>query len=349
MSEPQDYVPLFTYRGAVEPSKVMIDVTSDEDEEVPAPITLITKKRIKPSNSRPSKKEHNKKRIVISDNKSLPERPKPIEILENSDDEDAISILNKLPPMFAPKSYATNDFQSLERFNVFSESRLLLESLRRQSESPVKTPVRGDSSLVLQLVATNWGPTLKFKVLQNEPLNKALRAYISHAKMNGIIEPNTLTVKQYGLPLDASKTPQELELFSGDILHLFQPRNEFQENKGEDEGLPYLPSLRELIPTAHVVEPMMKAAMNSVLPERSNQDDDEEEIVVKLRYKETTHKFRLKKNEPISKLRDGFCKKTNLKQQDVDLVFDGLTLKGNQSLEDADLQDDDLIDVKLKS
>lgn len=70
-------------------------------------------------------------------------------------------------------------------------------------------------------------------------------------------------------------------------------------------------------------------------------------IRIQVRTKEQTYKFEIQKTDTFQKLFDGFCKHTNLDPKTVSFIFDGDELDLTLTPEDEDLDDDDLIDVKI--
>lgn len=74
---------------------------------------------------------------------------------------------------------------------------------------------------------------------------------------------------------------------------------------------------------------------------------DEDRITIQVRTNEKTYKFGIARTDTFQKLFDGFCSHTNLDPKTVKFIFDGEDLDLSSTPEDEDLEDDDLIDVKI--
>lgn len=56
-------------------------------------------------------------------------------------------------------------------------------------------------------------------------------------------------------------------------------------------------------------------------------------------------RFKLKKTTPLQKVFDAFCKQQDLKVENCRFMLDGSRLKGTQTPQDLDLEDNDMIDM----
>lgn len=85
--------------------------------------------------------------------------------------------------------------------------------------------------------------------------------------------------------------------------------------------------------------------------EDNNEDEDPNKIILKVRIQNEKEllKYRVKKTDPLSKIADIIAKNNNVNPSKVIIVFDGEKLSHSSTPEDNDLEDEDLLDVIIKS
>ncbi|KAJ8905727.1 hypothetical protein NDN08_002232 [Rhodosorus marinus] len=72
-------------------------------------------------------------------------------------------------------------------------------------------------------------------------------------------------------------------------------------------------------------------------------------IQLRIRSKEGSKKYRMKKNDPLQKTLIKFCAFQNRNPEDAKMVFDGDIITGSQTPEMLDLEDEDLIEVVFQN
>jgi len=77
--------------------------------------------------------------------------------------------------------------------------------------------------------------------------------------------------------------------------------------------------------------------------------EDTDLIVLKVRLgTEQPNKFRLKKSAPLEKIFQALAEKKKVEPTRVKLMFDGESISPEQTPEDLDMEDEDLIDASIK-
>mmetsp|Transcript_27288 Transcript_27288/g.76187 ORF Transcript_27288/g.76187 Transcript_27288/m.76187 type:complete len:98 (+) Transcript_27288:93-386(+) len=57
--------------------------------------------------------------------------------------------------------------------------------------------------------------------------------------------------------------------------------------------------------------------------------------------------FKIRRNTPIQKLINSYCQRQGLRESDLKFLYDGERIHGNQTPQDLDMEDNDIIDAML--
>ncbi|KAM9959552.1 hypothetical protein ACTFIR_000633 [Dictyostelium discoideum] len=192
--------------------------------------------------------------------------------------------------------------------------------------SPVQAEKRINDPVPIFIKCTGE-ETQKFIFYYDTPIQKLVDLYCSQKNL----DVNTAQFKLYGLMLDSSKTPRELQLLDDDTLEvgikITKPVN--------------LPP--ELTSTTTTTTTTTTTAAPI--------DDGTPKVFLQVRYENNVHKFRIGMADPFSKLVTALTKKIDTPIPDgkkIVLKFDGVILNPNTTPEDEDMEDEFLIDAFLK-
>ncbi|KAK5584592.1 hypothetical protein RB653_006206 [Dictyostelium firmibasis] len=170
----------------------------------------------------------------------------------------------------------------------------------------------------------------KFIFYYDTPIQKLVDLYCSQKNL----DVNTAQFKLYGLMLDSSKTPRELQLLDEDTLEvgikITKPVNlplDLSNNDNDDKST---------TTTTTTTAPI---------------DDGTPKVFLQVRFENNVHKFRIGMSDPFSKLVTALTKKITTPipaGKKIVLKFDGGILNSNSTPEDEDMEDEFLIDALLK-
>jgi hypothetical protein len=99
---------------------------------------------------------------------------------------------------------------------------------------------------------------------------------------------------------------------------------------------------------SQIAQTMTESPTNTIAVVDDEVEDRGEKIGINVRCGQTeTLKFNLGMNDPFEKLINGVSKKKGLPKDKIKLVFDGSALNPKQTPEDLDMEDDDLVELKI--
>jgi hypothetical protein len=149
-----------------------------------------------------------------------------------------------------------------------------------------------------------------------------------------------LKLKQGNIPLDPSQTPDDYELQVDEKLvvsirtHRPPPNTADNEDAVERE-------VREKI------EKELDHSMNAASATMEDTDGDTITLAIRVPGEEKPRQVRIKKTDKLEKIVAAFASKLQVPQSRVKLSFDGLVAPNTSTPEDLDMEDEDLIDLKL--
>lgn len=87
---------------------------------------------------------------------------------------------------------------------------------------------------------------------------------------------------------------------------------------------------------------------DDILPTVTQPENDENTVSIIVRNGDSTTPFKLDKNSMFQKLFDGACNHLKLDKSRVTFIFDGEPLDLEGTPEEEDMEDGDIVDVKIK-
>ncbi|EFA78136.1 ubiquitin-like protein [Heterostelium album PN500] len=204
------------------------------------------------------------------------------------------------------------EIQSFNKNNSYSSS----NSSSSNNSFPTINDTNDEITLFLKMVGEQ---PYSLKIRQKEPIKILVDKY---SKQFNLVAAD-LQLKQYGLPMEHSKSPNELYLIDQDTLDV---------------------TIKE------IAKPMvMSVDLNDAPPIATQAIDDPNKLVLILRCEGNSHKFKLGKDDTFEKLLTGISKKIiTPPNKQILLKFDGMNLNLKSTPNNEDMDDEDLIDVVFK-
>lgn len=304
-----------------------IDEISDSDSSEDLSLLLNDKKRKgqkKSTKSEPPKKKNASKMNVKKDEKSKRKSKDAsldhdeILLLSDSEEEDPMTKPSNLDTLELPEMASVD--RTLRYVSVVCESIHFLTWLCRaldslkyipsESTRPVyETEVYDPVKEITLLVKMPCEKkTLSFRLHSSQNL-KSLLEYIKH--MEPSYSDEEMQFYLYSEALDLEKSCEDNQIINGDELRLVVKKEEEPEEAVEE-------------------------------------DSDKIVLSVRIDNEKKHEKYRVKKADPLSVLAGVIAKKLSVEPKQVVFIFDGDKLPHTTSSEDHDLEDEDLLDVKIK-
>jgi hypothetical protein len=201
---------------------------------------------------------------------------------------------------------------------------------------PLDSPAKADSSSsgdsVLFAVYSSTAPhPIKFRLLKTDTFEKLSQAFCSCNKY--ALDSGAL--KWYGITLDKQQTPIDFDMNGEERIDFtfhtaVPPSSPLQNDSAPQTTSPSVAHTTAITPA-------------NLAPTTTASDA----IVLKVRRGDSIQKFRIKTTDHMRKLLDGYCTKQKLDSSQVSLHFDGQPLSLTETPNDLDMEDGDLIDVKI--
>jgi len=378
MSQGDDFVNIFAFKGVSESDIINLD---DSDEEIQETFSTVTNKRkgkkvtpipvkkLKISKESESSQSSNNSSSQVSDKNSNNEID--IDNLDsysftnensssssnqnkksknnnnknnnrltfNIDDDDDICVISK--PTNTPSKLHLNTNINTNSKTTTTTTTTTTTNNNQNKPASIYTPsvhiapLKENITVYLKLVGE---PNQKMVFYTNSPLQKLIDLYCAAKNMDAEL----VQLKSFGLPLDPTKTPQQLELMDEDILDVF-----IKEVKAPNIA-PILDSIASSS-SSTTTPGGDNYSLSSSSSTLTNIQDDTPKIILQVRYNGQSYKFKIGTTEPFSKLLGALGKKIELpKDKKVLFKFDGSALKMESTPSSEDMEDEDLIDAIAK-
>jgi len=188
--------------------------------------------------------------------------------------------------------------------------------------------------------------TIQVKFNTTDPLNRILPMVCASLDLN----PETTQFKLDGIPLDWTKRAADYLIGDNETVAVHQVQPTGRPSSKEKFSSPSTMS-GSVTGSLSVGEDDVLVSGSSVGDSLSlgsgGGEGNEDHITLVLRGVSNSTKFRVGKMDRFEKLRNGYCKKFGLSENQVKLMFDGETLKLNSTPSNEEMDDEDIIDVKL--
>jgi len=378
-------VPLFKYRNTIALDKIadldVIDVDAEETENIEPPIEK-KRKRVKKSfeDEGPKRKKQKPIEIDESDEPRIKNSTKKTIVIVESDDDLAVLDgydLNSIPSPFVDEDEGASSrllTSNLEKLRSVKQKVSNLNHTLKVSGNNTTTPltiVIGEDKANVRLCVENRGPQkfkLKFTVRRDGPFSELIQI-LSQATNTPI---DTICLKYDGITIESSKTPAEFFMEDDDVLEyttIVKPQPQPQpQPEPEPEPSPPSPSdsfdieidgVDVLSPikandTKFIDEDELARQIDKVVEETVEKNKQKEKENKKNSIKLTVRtangddfKFRMQRTDAFSKMIKSIASKQDVNQKSVVLKFEGEDLKSENTPEDFDMEDGDLIDAHV--
>jgi len=360
LSSSNEYIPVFKYRGAIDKHEVNNLVDSDEEETttVSNPIDLLQSKKKKRGKSK--KNEPAKKKIRRST------------VLE-PDEDDSVSIFGSINTnhrtvgtKYGGNSFRPNEVVNLdedqdesvpletavqhhpelmETFKTVRVNQELVSSLKNSQilleDTETQNKEVSDNTVIINLRIRNPDKSLKdskdikFKIYLHDPFQKVLENY---ARFQGV-QPERFSLKFDGITLPLQKAPQDFSMQDKDTIDvIIAPTDSFKSGShslGHGE-----------LDSSSTTTMTKSFSKSEILSEPTPVSDDSVKLKVRSG-KDEPAKFRLGKTEPMKKLFQAYCTQQGLSFSKVKFTFDGRVIFPEQTPEDLEVEDGDLLDASI--
>jgi len=253
--------------------------------------------------------------------------------LDDDNEENDLGYIDEMPAPINPVYLMHKNPSIAKALSTINQNRQLRDQIRRSADSlpynvdntdenANSTSPSSDSILFSIYESNDDTHPLKFRCYKTEPFHKLLNAYCQYKQYKG----STGSLKWYGVALEDNKTPADFSMTGEERLN-------------------------------YARQPSLSTSSSQVSSQTHSQTDSQPQIeeqeesnsiILKVRYESQTKKFRIKKEDPLQKLLEAFCLKNNLDASKMNLTVDGLAVPPSATALDHDLEDDDLIDLKIK-
>jgi len=256
------------------------------------------------------------------------------------------------------------DSDSSEKDNpMLSQTLLAVRNLRQQYNRKKKKSLPDEPAVVVtkdpttvSLVFKNGNTSYKLSVNKEDPF-EVVKKIIS--KMADIAE-SLLQLKYDGIPLRLSDTPKSYGMEDDDVVN-FEKIQETASKPKTDvtssvsaktialEDIPNEPEEED--PTDKEIEKEIEKKIESAIQTKLKADEDAKNNSIKLSVRtqnQELFKFKIQKTDPFSKIIAAVASKQNLPPEKIKLKFEGDTLSPNDTPNDLDMENGDLIDLHTK-
>lgn len=263
----------------------------------------------------------------------------------------------------------------VESLRLARESQAIASRLR-QSDPLYDSPIRSTSTtsssarpssspaaaVLLSLLCPLTSEVMKFRILKSQPFSLLLNEYIKKKKepLNTYLRRHSMTeylsdhkklleddggfvVKFDGMPVQPSQTPQDFGMLENETLQLAlpPPPSSWMGDLEKEVGLRL--SSRTL-PTPQPAS----VQLDDEGAEEEEEEADADYVILRLRREGQEEKFRIDQDKQFQKLHDSYCQKKRLIPEKVKFIFDGLPLNMRSTPANEDMEDDDIVDVKVE-
>eukprot|EP01087_Luapelamoeba_hula_P016877 TRINITY_DN5238_c0_g2_i1.p1 TRINITY_DN5238_c0_g2~~TRINITY_DN5238_c0_g2_i1.p1 ORF type:complete len:446 (-),score=90.72 TRINITY_DN5238_c0_g2_i1:58-1320(-) len=255
---------------------------------------------------------------------------------------------------------------------LLSQNKAVMEHTLSEAKSLTKTvsPAQGTSTspIVAKSREVTIGihcpfaqKSMLFKVLNDKPMDKMLGLYMvkikeklqEYYKTNDILpEDQKIKFTFYGVPVEATSTPQGHGMFEGDLIQVTLP--EARTSLAIKEARELIAEVAKLTgtdPSMSTLSLLNRVSGNSMNGSGGDGADESsgDFVAIKVRRADSPQDiegYRIKKTDTFEKVVNAYARKLGAPVTSIKLFFDGLPLPLKSTPEDHDMEDEDLIDAK---
>jgi len=255
------------------------------------------------------------------------------------------------------------DSDSSEKDNPsLSQTLLAVRNFRQQYNRKKKKSLPDEPAVVVtkdptivSLVFKNGNTSYKLTVNKEDPF-EVVKKIIS--KMADIPD-SWLQLKYDGIPLRLSDTPKSYGMEDDDVVNFEKIQETVSKPKTDVtssvtaktialDDIPNEPE--EADPTDKEIEKEIEKKIESAIQTKlkANEEAKNNSIKLSVRTQKENFKFKIQKTDPFSKIIAAVASKQNLPPEKIKLKFEGETLSPNDTPNDHDMENGDLIDLHTK-
>eukprot|EP01113_Clastostelium_recurvatum_P002649 TRINITY_DN11122_c0_g1_i2.p1 TRINITY_DN11122_c0_g1~~TRINITY_DN11122_c0_g1_i2.p1 ORF type:complete len:405 (+),score=116.88 TRINITY_DN11122_c0_g1_i2:50-1216(+) len=289
-------------------------------------------------------------------------------IVLSDDEDDNASTLHRTNtiPYSAPTTEPPLATVSNPQLN---QSHLLLQRLRSSSESSSYSApsissivdLEADDTAVEQLAQhvtlsvkpPNNEPPVQFKVLRSDTFGPFFQKYCRYKKIN---DPQHLVFKWMGMKLDSKSSPASMDMGETetiDVTYTYAakpppslfPSEPVSSSASSSSSTNTPSSTSSSTSTSTTTSAPVSSTPAAAAAAAAPSAPDVPRIVLKVRLDGETYKFKIKRDDLLKKLLLGLTERVpGINLDKLKLTFDGLPLPQNETPDDLDMDDNDIID-----